>query len=408
MTDDPPGADIALLEGRHCVVALSGGADSAVAARLARDHADAARAVHVHHVLPASDLRAAAAQAVAEALGLGLDVVRVTVDGSSETAARDARRPALVASLRPGEVLVTGHTLDDQAETVVHRLIRGSGPEGLAGMAVDDGTVLRPLLGVDRAAVRAAAAAMPFVDDPENADPRHVRTRIRTVVMPALVSENPAAAAAIARLARHLRALPADPAPAVLGDGVARVPRPVLAVAGPARAAATIRAALVSARPPHPPSTDEVDRCLAVARGDVRRAELEGGLVVLRDRTWLRIGALPTAPESIPLVDLPARWGGFEFVTGGSGTSVASARVPTGSRVRGATTTDRIAISTGSKLVGNALGEVGIPAELRPTWPVVEGPDGAITWVPLVRRAHGSDPGRGGYLGVDAWTEDAW
>ena len=106
MTDDPPGADIALLEGRHCVVALSGGADSAVAARLARDHAGAARAVHVHHGLPASDLMAAAAGAVAEALGLGLDVVRVTVDGSSETAARDARRPALVASLRPGEVLV--------------------------------------------------------------------------------------------------------------------------------------------------------------------------------------------------------------------------------------------------------------------------------------------------------------
>ncbi|HST65531.1 MAG TPA: ATP-binding protein, partial [Mycobacteriales bacterium] len=108
----------------------------------------------------------------------------------------------------PGWVVLLGHTLDDQAETVLLGLGRGSGPRSIAGMRAVDGRWVRPLLGIRRATTRAACAAehLPYRDDPQNADPRFTRVRLRTEVLPLLEDVlHGGAAAALARTADLLR-----------------------------------------------------------------------------------------------------------------------------------------------------------------------------------------------------------
>ena len=117
---------------------------------------------------------------------------------------------ALEASrVRAGAGLVLlGHTLDDQAETVLLGLGRGSGPRSIAGMRPVDGRWLRPLLGVRRETTRAACAAerLPYRDDPHNADPRFTRTRLRAEVLPLLEDVlHGGVAEALARTAELLR-----------------------------------------------------------------------------------------------------------------------------------------------------------------------------------------------------------
>jgi tRNA(Ile)-lysidine synthase len=106
-------------------------------------------------------------------------------------------------------VVLLGHTLDDQADTVLLGLARGSGARSLAGMAPRNGHLLRPLLDLDRAAVRAACAAMGLTpwEDPHNADARFSRSRVRHEALPALEKTlGPGIAAALARTASLLRA----------------------------------------------------------------------------------------------------------------------------------------------------------------------------------------------------------
>jgi tRNA(Ile)-lysidine synthase len=408
MGPDPRKAATELLDGRPGVVALSGGADSAVAAWACG--AAAVRAIHVHHGLPASNDMAAAATAVAESLSLPLTVVRVELSTPSETAARDARWRAVRAALEEGEVVVTGHTRDDQAETVLLNLVRGAGPEGLGGMRQHEG-VVRPLLDLGREEVRALAFAhgLPFVDDPENLSERHARTTIRAQVLPLLRGLNRGVVDALARSAAHQAAIETRPTHLSVSGEVARVPLPLLATVGDARAVATVREALRRIRPPHPPSAAEVDRVLDVVRGG-RRAELEGGVVVLRDRGFLRLGPLPEPPGPATLRG-SVSWGGFRFSERRGrplATSPARAALD-GSRtweVRGANPEDRISMGVGHKSVWDALAEARVPHELRPGWPVVHA-GGEVAWVPLVRRAPDSRPVGGRYLLVDV-VEEAW
>ncbi|MCT9819212.1 tRNA lysidine(34) synthetase TilS [Microbacterium sp. W1N] len=203
------------------LVGLSGGADSlALAAAVAFEAPKAgvaATAVVVDHGLQdGSDVVAARAAATAEQLGLPARVVRVEVgtEGGPEAAARDARRGALTAAARQqaATAVLLAHTLDDQAETVLAGLARGSGALSLAGMSpdrVEEGVRwLRPLLTVRRATTRAAcvAAGLPPWDDPHNLDRRFLRVRVRQDVMPLLESElGPGVAEALARTAEQLR-----------------------------------------------------------------------------------------------------------------------------------------------------------------------------------------------------------
>jgi tRNA(Ile)-lysidine synthase len=183
------------------LVACSGGADSlALAAAVAFEAPRAgvpAGAVTVDHGLqPGSAERAGATAALLRNLGLApVDVVRVDVGvaGGPEAAARSARYAALsAAAAEHGARIALGHTLDDQAETVLLGLGRGSGPRSVAGMVeqrVAGGTTWwRPLLGIRRSTTRAACAALelPVWDDPWNDDPSYTRVRLRTEVLPLL------------------------------------------------------------------------------------------------------------------------------------------------------------------------------------------------------------------------------
>jgi tRNA(Ile)-lysidine synthase len=206
---------------RPVLAACSGGADSvALAAALAFEARHAGvrvGGVTVDHGLqPGSAERA---ERTAELLcGLGLDPVlvrRVTVgaDGGPEGAARAARYGALAATAADlGARVALGHTLDDQAETVLLGLGRGSGPRSVAGMVPErttDGVPWwRPLLGVRRATTREACAdqGLPVWDDPWNSDPAYTRARLRSEVLP-LMEEvlGGGVAPALARTAELLR-----------------------------------------------------------------------------------------------------------------------------------------------------------------------------------------------------------
>lgn len=203
------------------VVGLSGGADSlALAAAVAFEAPKAglsASAVVIDHGLqPGSEQVAARAAAAAESLGLPAQTIRVEVgiEGGPEAAARDARLDGLRAAAREAgaTAVLLAHTLDDQAETVLIGLARGSGATSLGGMSPvreDDGIRwVRPLLGLRRATTRAACVAegLPPWDDPHNLDRRFLRVRVRQDVLPLLeTSLGPGVAEALARTADQLR-----------------------------------------------------------------------------------------------------------------------------------------------------------------------------------------------------------
>jgi tRNA(Ile)-lysidine synthase len=199
------------------LVACSGGADSlALAAAVAFEAPRAgvpAGAVTVDHGLqPGSAARAAAAAGLLRNLGLEpVVVVRVEVgtDGGPEAAARSARYRALrTAAAQHGARIALGHTLDDQAETVLLGLGRGSGPRSVAGMVAQNPPLWRPLLGIRRVTTRAACAALelPVWDDPWNDDPAYTRVRLRTEALPLLEDVlGGGVAPALARTAALLR-----------------------------------------------------------------------------------------------------------------------------------------------------------------------------------------------------------
>jgi tRNA(Ile)-lysidine synthetase-like protein len=203
--------------GEGLAAAVSGGADSLALLHALRTLAGPRgwrlAVVTVDHGLrPGSAADAAFVADHAKALGLEArvetlapaDLARHRAAGQ-EGAARAARYQALWRAA--GELgcgwLAAGHTLDDQAETVLLQLLRGAGPDGLAGMTVRGGRLLRPLLGVRRAETRACCAAVGvrWREDPTNQEPGPLRNRVRQRLLPLLEELRPGAAAALARTA---------------------------------------------------------------------------------------------------------------------------------------------------------------------------------------------------------------
>lgn len=189
---------VAAVEAAPWLVACSGGADSLALAWAARHVAAGrgtpVRAVVVDHGLH-PDSAAVAARVVGVLAGFGLDAaaVRVAVgrEGGPEAAARRVRYAALAAAATPGELVLLGHTLDDQAETVLLGLARGSGMRSLAGMPQRRGAHVRPLLGLGREVTAACCAEVGLEpwSDPMNADRRFARVRVRETVLPVLEAE---------------------------------------------------------------------------------------------------------------------------------------------------------------------------------------------------------------------------
>ncbi len=233
------------------LVACSGGPDSlalAAAAAVVAARRDAEiRAIVVDHGLqPGSDQVAADVVAqLHEKLAIPAQVVAIQVDRAGagpEADARRARYHALGRAAEPTEQILLGHTLDDQAETVLLGLARGSGIRSLAGMPAQRGPFERPLLGLRRDLTTQACrefGLQPWLD-PHNADSRFARVRVRTAVLPTLeqqlgpgITEALARSAALARAdADFLDELAAAAAADLVGPGleveaVAALPTPI-------------------------------------------------------------------------------------------------------------------------------------------------------------------------------------
>jgi tRNA(Ile)-lysidine synthase len=297
------------------LVACSGGADSvALAAALAFEAPRARRrvgAVTVDHGLqPGSAQQARRTADLLRSLRLDpVTVVPVTVGtaGGPEGAARDARTAALrVAAAGSGATVALGHTLDDQAETVLLGLARGSGPRSVAGMVEHRPPFWRPLLGVRRETTRAACAAqeLPVWDDPWNTDPAYTRVRLRREVLPLLEQVlGGGVAPALARTAALLRedldaldALAGEELGALLGpDG--GLPAGPLAQLPAALRRRVLRGWLLRAGVPDLQAVHlaAVDALLTRWRGQ-GRADLPGGAGVVRASGRLTVQRGTTAP----------------------------------------------------------------------------------------------------------------
>ena len=207
----PPGA---------LVVGFSGGMDSTALLHAltqiptARDRG--LRAIHVDHNLHADSERwTQHCRTFAASLGIAIEVIAVDVErdaGSGlEDAARRARRAAFTEHLAPGEILALAHHRDDQAETILLKLLRGAGPEGLGGMrtlrALGKGYLWRPLLGLPRAVLAdyARVHALRWIEDPSNADTHLRRNFLRAEILPRLAQRWPDAHAALAHSATWAR-----------------------------------------------------------------------------------------------------------------------------------------------------------------------------------------------------------
>ncbi len=306
------------------LLALSGGADSSAACLALTERGQrfgwTVVAAHLDHGLQPPAARAAmhaAAAGLAQRCGLrflaeSVDVAALaaTEGRGLEVVAREERYRFLARSARRvgADAVVTGHTRDDQVETVLLAMIRGSGLDGLAGMrpraplpfaAPGDPPLLRPLLDISRAETEAlcAAAAVIPAEDPSNRDRSIPRNRLRLDVAPVLRAINPGAGEAIHRLAGDIaldtetlealaEAALAASAPEELADGAWRVARAALR----AQPSAVRRRALrrLGARVGVAPLTH--DRTLALDRvleRSGRRADLGAGATAASEGAWL-------------------------------------------------------------------------------------------------------------------------
>ncbi len=211
---------LGILDGIPVVLAVSGGPDSMAllvgAAAIGAGHRWQLTVGHIDHGLRAdSAADAAFVTDAASALGLRVTVRRVDVAAlataehrSMEDAGRQARYrflEELAAPLGTDALIVTAHTADDAAETILLRLSRGTGLRGLRGIPARRGRVVRPLLGERRAILRDAldAQGIAYLTDPTNADPSYAqRNRVRAELLPALERLNPQAVEALLRFGR--------------------------------------------------------------------------------------------------------------------------------------------------------------------------------------------------------------
>ena len=208
-------SSLALAPGR-AIVAVSGGADSMalldLLARSAGDHGQELVVAHVDHGIAAdSGAVASAVRAVAAAHGLACESAALALGPTAtETAAREARRAWLARTARrlDAHLIFLGHHADDQTETILMRALEGSGPAGLAGMLATAGMLVRPLLPFTRAELReyARTAGLSHWDDPANLEPRHLRSWLRTEVLPLLRERLPEVDRRLRRLGRSAAA----------------------------------------------------------------------------------------------------------------------------------------------------------------------------------------------------------
>ena len=375
----------ALVErGERVLVGVSGGPDSTALvhalAHLAPRLGITVEAATVDHGLrPEAAAEAALVVERCRTLGLACEAVRVDVRGargphvSWQDAARRVRLEALeaVARRRGCARIALAHTADDQAETVLFRIVRGTGVAGLRAMPYQRGPFVRPMLEVRRREVLRylAKRQLPFIEDPSNADLRFTRARIRHQWIPFLERENP-------RLVEALLALAADARGAPAADGLSR------------GAAATV------AR-------------LAAAGAGTRRVSVRGGEIeVSYGQIHRRDRPAPLPAVAAAEVSGPGRYGegaaALELEEGVAPAAPAADaaafdldRLPLPLRVRAPRAGDRMRPrgGRGSRKLSDLFIDAKIPRTRRSGLPLLEAADGTILFVPGLRPSEEGRPG---------------
>ncbi len=393
---------------RRCWIGYSGGCDSTVLldlaaglrGRLAPTLAPTLAAVHIDHGLnPASSQWAEHCQARCAALGVPLVQRRVKVPAGSgqgpEAAARTARYAALAELLDPGDLLLTAHHRDDQAETLLLALLRGSGVRGLGAMRavspLGPGYLVRPLLPFPRADLLAYAQArgLAWVEDPSNLDLDLDRNWLRHRLMPLLAERWPAAGQTLARGAGHCAEA------AGLVDRMAAEHGPRLAGQRPGTLTVTglrgldgplCRAVLrhwIGALGLPPPDSKNLARVMdeaLTARPDASPLVAWSGCEVRRYRDDLfALVPLPRSPVGLeldwrgPELDLPPGLGRLALVDAAGHPISPQAIDPAGLRVRFGVPglNCRPAGGVHHRPLKHLYQEAGIPPWLRPYQPLV-------------------------------------
>lgn len=313
-------------EAAPCLLAYSGGADSTALLHLAAEQGlPGLRAIHVHHGLQtAADDWAAYCQQVCASLGVPLEVLRVRVAAEDpagpESAARSARYAALRSRLPAGGLLLTAHHRDDQAETLLLRLLRGSGVEGLAAIRAftpfAPGWLWRPLLAMPGQALRdyLRGRGIAWIEDPHNQSPRYARSWLRQELMPALRQRWPeadrqlaATAARCAEAAELLAEMAAEGLPSVQREDGGLSVSGLLALS-PARRHLLLRHWLEQLGLPaaYDETLQHLDREVLPVRPDAEPLLAWPGGEFRRYRDGLYAGArLPPLPE-----DYAVKWDG--------------------------------------------------------------------------------------------------
>ena len=404
--------EAAIPRGAAICAAFSGGLDSTVLlhvlARVAAALGHPLCALHVHHGLsPNADAWAASCERRCAALGVPLTLARVHVERASgdglEAAARTARYA--IYAQRPEPIVALAHHRDDQAETVLLQLARGTGLKGLAAMpelralSGSPVSIFRPLLAIDRTAILdyAREHGLAWIEDESNASPRHDRNYLRLDVAPRLDARFGGWRAGAARLARHAAAagelLDAlariDGAPSRPGAGLTLVEDLT-----PERRANALRAFLAAEGLAMPTESRlaEMSRQLYESRDDARVRIALGESTLVRHRGVARlamdVNAAAAGPWRVawrgePLVELGAGRGCVRFspaVGAGLARELASeGDWHFGERQGG----ERVRLATGrsSRTLKNLLREAAVPEWDRGRLPLLFR-GGVVAWVP--------------------------
>lgn len=413
------------LEAGPVVVAVSGGPDSVALLHLMREVASGFTLIvaHVDHGIHPDSARVAAdVGRTATHLGVPFEMIALGLGpGASETRAREARYRWLRDLARTRKAwLFTAHHRDDQVETVLMRVFKGSGPAGLSGIAPVSGRLVRPLLPFGRDEIRAwlASRGITSWDDPANRDSKHLRSWLRAELLPAVREHIAALDQRLVGLAEQAATDRAawDAVVDLLGIDIEREGEGFRFDAGPLRgqpaqlaesvfqAMARRHGLVFGAR-----GARRVARLIAAGRSG-RRVDLTGGWQARLDYTRISVRITPLAAPAEPTVLTIRGESGTEAWDGWAVSWIAGVPAerqeriasnawlePASYTIRAWRPGDRIRPlgGTGSRLVVRCMQEVRLARADRAAWPVVER-DQELVWVPQVCRSDAAIPrGRG-------------